>query len=113
VPDATFMQSTAMQRYAKHLDDDLTPDERELRLGLIEQFAKFVDSDPDTMVAEIFDEGTAKYRKRGFYTEAANTFAESLGGSSAQVLFRANVVRSFFIANGRRLTPPRPDWMSG
>jgi len=105
------MASTAMQRFDKHLDDDLTPDERELRLNLLEQFSKFVDRDPDTMVADIFDEATAKYRKRGFYTDQANAFAESLGGSPSQVLFRANVIRTFFIANGRRLTPPRPDWM--
>jgi hypothetical protein len=108
---ATFLSHSSVQRYAATLDD-LTPREREERLDLLEAFARYVDREPDTMIAEIFDEETRKYRKRGFYTDSAKEFAATVADSPNARLQRSNVIRAFFIANGRRLLTERPAWMS-
>ncbi|MFC7504113.1 hypothetical protein ACOACQ_18545 [Nocardioides sp. CPCC 206347] len=111
MPSPEFAAHTSIQRYAATLDD-LTARERDDRLNLLEAFAAHVDRDPDTMIAEIFDEETRKYKKRGFYTEGAKAFAASFGDSSNAQLQRSNVIRAFFIANGRRLLTEQPAWMS-
>lgn len=109
--DQNFLAYPAVERYAKHLAADLTSAERDLRLRIVEDYAKFCDKTPDEMIAEIFDEVTAKYKKRGFYSDKAKEFAAEGGGAPSAVLFRSNVIRAFFIANGRRLPPERPAWM--
>ncbi|GAA4712212.1 hypothetical protein [Phytohabitans rumicis] len=111
MPSPDFAAHRSVQRYAATLTD-LTLGERGERLDLLESFAVYVERDPDTMVEEIFDEATRKYRKRGFYTNAAKAFAASLGGSPNAQLHRSNVIRAFFIANGRRLLTEQPAWMS-
>jgi hypothetical protein len=111
VPSPGFLDSASVRRYAETLAD-LTPRERDERLDLLESFAAYVGRDPDTMIREIFDERTRKYRKRGFYTEAAKAFAESLGDSPNARLRRSNIVRAFFIASGRRLLTEQPGWMA-
>jgi hypothetical protein len=52
-----------------------------------------------------------KYKKRNCYTTQAKQFAAELGGSPNAQLQR-NLIRAFFIANGRRLLTERPTWMS-
>jgi hypothetical protein len=111
VPSPDFVAHRSIQRYAVTLAD-LTPRERDERLDLIESFAAYVERDPDTMIQEIFDEETRKYRKRGFYTDGAKAFAAGFGDSPNAQLQRSNVIRAFFIANGRRLLTERPAWMS-
>lgn len=111
MPSPGFIAQRSVQRYAATLDD-LTPRERDERLDLLESFAKFVDREPDTMIDEIFDEETRKYKKRGFYTDNARDFAASFGDSPNAQLRRSNIIRAFFIANGRRLLTERPAWMS-
>lgn len=103
-------QYESVQRYAKALDE-LPPEERDRRLHTLREFAEFVGRDPDQMVEEIYNRETRKYRKRGFYSDNAKAFAAQLGGPQHLQLARSNVIRSFFIANGYRLPPERPDWM--
>jgi len=111
VPGPAFVAYRSIQRYAATLTD-LAPRERDERLDLLESFAAYVDRDPDTMIREIFDEETRKYRRRGFYTNSAKAFAASLGGSPNAQLHRSNVIRAFFIASGRRLLTEQPAWMN-
>jgi hypothetical protein len=101
-----------VRRYAATLSD-LTPLERDQRLDLLEAFAARVDRQPDIMIAEIFDETSRTYRKRTYYTTQAKEFAAQLGGSPNAHLRRSNLIRAFFIANGRRLLTERPAWMAG
>jgi hypothetical protein len=110
VPDPAFTEKTTIARYARSLDD-LPPADRDRRLQVLADFAAYVDRDPDLMIAEIFDEETRKYRRRGFYTEKAKEFAATFDEPRSAQLWRSNVVRAFFIANGRRLLPEQPDWM--
>ncbi|CAM5624127.1 hypothetical protein SALBM311S_02295 [Streptomyces alboniger] len=111
MPTDDFVSQASIQRYAATIDD-LTPHERDERLDLLEAFAKHVGREPDTMIEEIFDEATRKYKKRGFYTNGAKEFAATFGDSHNAQLRRSNVIRAFFIANGRRLLTEQPAWMS-
>lgn len=111
MPDTDFTTKQTVARYATSLSD-LTPAERDHRLNTLAEFAKFVDRDPDQMIAEVFNEETRKYRKRGFYSEKAKEFAATFDESRNAQLQRSNIIRAFFIANGRRLLPERPDWMT-
>lgn len=110
-PTDEFLAYKTVQAYAKTLDD-LPPPDRDKRLAVLQAFGAHVDRTPDRMIEEVFDTETRKYRKRGFYSDNAKAFAAELGGPESVVLQRSNVIRSFFIANGRRLPPERPAWMS-
>ena len=110
MPDADFLAKTSIARYAKSLDD-LLPADRDRRLQTVADFARFVERDPDIMIEEIFNEETRKYRKRGFYTDKAKEFAASYNEPRNAQLQRSNIIRAFFIANGRRLLPEVADWM--
>ncbi|MGV0656548.1 hypothetical protein ABQE48_22070 [Mycolicibacterium thermoresistibile] len=107
-----FTSQLTVQRFLSTLDD-LTPAERADRIAVLRGFADYVDRTPDQMIEEVFDEVTRKYRRRNFYTSKAREFATAEGGPENVQLRRANVIRAFFIANGRRLLPDRPAWMSG
>jgi hypothetical protein len=111
MPTPEFLDQPSVRRYAATLSD-LTPRERDQRLDLLEEFAARVRRQPDTMIAEIFDETTRKYKRRGYYTTQAKEFAAELGGSPNAQLQCSNIIRAFFIANGRRLLTERPAWMS-
>ena len=108
--DPAFLEKITIARYAKSLDD-MSQAERDRRLLVLSEFAVYVERDPEFMVSEIFDEETRKYRKRGFYTEKAKAFAAEFDGPRNAQLWRSNVIRAFFSANGRRLLPEQPDWM--
>jgi hypothetical protein len=110
-PSPAFLESAAVQRYAASLDD-LTAKERDARLAVVEEFSAFVGRPPDQMAEEIFDRETRKYKKRGFYTEMVKEFSEQIEGPWNQQTARGNIVRSFFIANGTRLVPEKPPWMT-
>ncbi len=109
IPD-DFRILDTVRRFA-NLMDDLDASERDRRLGILHEFATFVERSPDVMVDEIYDDVTRKYRKRGFYTEKVREFAAQPGGPEHFQLARGNIIRSFFIANGRRIVPDRPSWM--
>lgn len=110
MPEDEFISKTTVARYAQSLDD-LPDADRRRRLETISAFARYVDRDPDQMIAEIFNEETRKYRKRGFYTEKAKEFAATYDEPRNAQLQRSNIIRAFFIANGRRLLPEQPEWM--
>ena len=113
VPDAPspeFTEQETVQRYAKTLAD-LSAKELDQRLALLEDFAKYVDREPDRMVQEIYNRETRKYRKRGFYSDNAKAWAAQMEGPESLQLQRSNLIRAFFIANGFRLPPERPAWM--
>lgn len=112
MPDAEFLDKPTVTKFADSLDDDLTAAERDQRLQTLADFAAYVERDPDQMIEEIFNEETRKYRKRGFYTDKAKEFAASHDEPRSAQLRRSNVIRAFFIANGRRLLPETPDWMT-
>lgn len=109
--DPAFTDKTTVARYATSLDD-MAPADRDKRLQVLADFAAYVERDPDVMIDEIFNTETRKYRKRGFYTDKAKEFAAGFDGPRNVQLWRSNVIRSFFIANGRRLLPEQPDWMT-
>jgi len=110
MPDAEFEARTTVARYAQSLQD-MSAADRDRRLQTVQDFAAFVGKDPDEMIAEVFDEQTRKYRKRGFYTDKAKEFAATFDEPRNAQLQRSNIIRAFFIANGRRLLPEQPDWM--
>jgi hypothetical protein len=110
VPEDEFTRTTTVARYAQSLDD-LSDSDRRRRLETLSAFARYVDRDPDQMIAEIFDEETRKYRKRGFYSDKAKEFAATYDEPRNAQLQRSNIIRAFFIANGRRLLPEQPEWM--
>lgn len=85
--------------------------DRQQRLSILAEFCRFVDRTPDQMVAEIFNVETQKYQKRNFYTDQVKKFSEQISGTWSERTARGNVIRSFFIANGRRLPNEKPDWL--
>lgn len=109
-PLKIFEAYETVMSYAAGLED-LPEDERKRRLGMLQDFAILIGRTPDQMVEELFDKVTRKYRKRGFYTDRIREFSAGAGGSPAEQLFRGNVIRSFFIANGLRIPPEKPSWM--
>jgi hypothetical protein len=66
---------------------------------------------PEQMVTEIFNVETQTYRKRNFYAERVKEFSAQIPGSWSERTGRGNTVRSFFIANGRRLPNEKPEWL--
>ena len=110
MPDAEFVAKETVARYAKSLAD-MSAADRDRRLQTVQDFATFVGKDLDELIAEVFDEQTRKYRKRGFYTDKAKEFAATFDEPRNAQLQRSNIIRAFFIANGRRLLPEQPDWM--
>jgi hypothetical protein len=106
-----FMEYETVQRYADSLGDDLTEKERGQRLAVLEEFSTYVGDTPDGMVEKIFNKETRKYRKRGHYSDNAKAFAAETDAPKSVQLQRSNIIRAFFIANGYRLPPERPDWM--
>jgi len=89
----------------------LTETERQERLAILAEFCQFVGRTPDQMVAEIFDVETQKYRKRNFYSDQVRAFSAQISGNWSTQTARGNIIRSFFIANGRRLPNEKPDWL--
>jgi hypothetical protein len=89
----------------------LTEAERDQRLTTLAEFCEFVGRTPDQMVAEIFDVETQKYKKRNFYSDRVKEFSAQICASWSVQTARGNVIRSFFIANGRRLPNEKPDWL--
>jgi len=107
-----FTESPAVQKYLAELaGKGLNEAEREERLATLAAFCDFVERTPDQMVAEIFDVETQKYGKRNFYSDRVKEFSAQIAGSWSARTARGNVIRSFFIANGRRLPNEKPDWL--
>lgn len=107
-----FSDYPTVQKYIQDLvSKELTVKEQQERLATLEEFCKFVERTPDQMVAEIFDEETRKYKKRNFYTAKVKEFSDQLAAPWSVQTARGNVIRSFFIANGRRLPNEKPDWL--
>ena len=106
---------TSYSTVQKFLDDlatkGLTAEDVQARLKIFEEFCQFVDRTPDQMVTEIFDTETRKYKKRNFYTAKVKEFSSQVPGSWHEQTARGNVIRNFFIANGRRLPNEKPDWL--
>ncbi len=105
-----FLAKATMARYATSLTD-MSPADRDRRLQTLADFAGFLQRDPDVMIDEVFDEETCKCRKRGFYTDKAKEFAATYDEPRNAQLQRSNIIRAFYIANGRRFLPEQPDWM--
>lgn len=109
---AEIAACATVQKYiAEMTGRGLTAGEQEERLNVLAEFCKFVDRNPDQMVAEIFDVETQRYKKRNFYSERVKDFSAQSPGTWSVRTARGNVVRSFFIANGRRLPNEKPDWL--
>jgi hypothetical protein len=107
-----FREYATVQRYIEDLVlKELSAAEQEERIATLEAFCAFVERTPDQMVEEIFDPETRKYKKRNFYTAKVKEFSEQLAGNWHQQTTRGNVIRNFFIANGRRLPNATPDWL--
>jgi hypothetical protein len=108
----SFTELPTVQRFVQDLETkDLSEAERHARLALLAEFCAFVGKTPDEMVNEIFDTETRKYKKRNFYTARVKEFSAQIEGSWSERTARGNVIRNFFIANGRRLPNETPDWL--
>ncbi len=107
-----FSNYLTVQKYLQDLAiKEYTEPELQTRLTILEEFCAFVERTPDEMVAEIFDLQTRKYKKLNFYTARVKEFSVQIQGSWHEQTARGNVIRSFFIANGRRLPNEKPDWL--
>ena len=107
-----FVSSPAVRKYIAELaGKGLTEAECQERLTTLAEFCEFVSRTPDQMIAEIFDVETQKYRKRNFYSDRVKEFSAQASGNWSARTARGNVIRSFFIANGRRLPNEKPDWL--
>lgn len=101
-----------VQKYiAELVSKGLTDAEKQERLAVLAEFCSFVDRTPDQMLEELFDVETQKYKKRNFYAERVKEFSAQIPGTWSEQTARGNVIRSFFIANGRRLPNEKPDWL--
>ncbi|MDQ6660305.1 MAG: hypothetical protein M3Z24_04990 [Chloroflexota bacterium] len=109
---APFTSYFTVQRFHDDLvTKEYTPEEQQARLAILEAFCTFVGRTPDEMVREIFDVETRKYKKRNFYTAKVKEFSSQISGTWQEQAARGNVIRNFFIANGRRLPNEQPDWL--
>lgn len=81
-------------------------DELAERVGVVLEFAAYVESTPDEIVATCIDSeaGKVRIKERKRFEAAINEFAP---GS----VEKANIVRSFLIHNGVRLVAPRASWL--
>jgi len=103
--------ATARKYVAELVAKGMAQAEQDERLLILGEFCRFVGRTPDEMIAEIFNVETQKYRKRNFYSERVTEFSAQISGTWSERTARGNVIRSFFIANGRRLPNERPDWL--
>jgi hypothetical protein len=107
-----FAACVTVRKYIAEMSaKGLTDAQQEERLTVLSEFCKFVGRNPDRMVSEIFNVETQKYRKRNFYAERVKEFSAQIPGSWSERTARGNIVRSFFIANGRRLPNEKPEWL--
>lgn len=107
-----FTDSPAVQKYVEELaGKGFTDAEQQERLATLAEFCNFVGRTPDQMVGEIFDVETQKYKKRNFYSDRVKEFSAQISGTWSERTGRGNIIRSFFIANGRRLPNEKPDWL--
>lgn len=110
--DPEFSEYPAVKRYVTELAaKGMSDADQEQRLKILAEFCQFVGRTPDQMLKEIFDVETQKYRKRNFYSEQVKNFSTQIPGTWSEQTARGNVIRSFFIANGRRLPNEKPDWL--
>lgn len=107
-----FTDYPTVQKYFQDMSlKDYTPAQQQERLAILEEFCAFVERTPDQMIEEVFDVQTRKYKKRNFYTTQVKEFSAQIPGSWQEQTARGNVIRNFFIANGRRLHNEKPDWL--
>ena len=107
-----FNAYPTVRKYIEELaGKGLTDAEQQERLAILAEFCDFVGRTPDQMVGEIFDVETQKYKRRNFYSDRVKEFSAQISGSWSARTARGNVIRSFFIANGRRLPNEKPDWL--
>ena len=80
------------------------PQDMESRLEVLERFCRFVERDPDAIIAECEREveGGKRIRIKGrrFYAEKIAEFQASVAGDSRTQAQWGNTVRSFLIHNG-------------
>lgn len=101
------MSDEALTLWRSGLEGNGVPaDEIDKRIAVVLEFAAYVESAPDQIVATCIDSDAGKVRvkERKRFEAAINEFAP---GS----VDKANVVRSFLIHNGVRLVAPRASWL--
>jgi len=80
------------------------PEDTESRLKVLERFCRFVEREPDAIIAECEREveGGKRIRIKGrrFYNEKIAEFQTSVDGDSRRQADWGNTVRSFLIHNG-------------
>lgn len=80
------------------------PPDFDARMGVLERFCEFVESDPDAVIAacsrDVESGKRIRIKERRLYTEKIAEFQESLEGDARAKGRAANIIRSFFIHNG-------------
>jgi hypothetical protein len=88
------------------------PEEKQDLLVVMERFCSFTGVEPDEMIQECFKaEGGLNYKKRRHYISEIQRFTDGLPGEARSKIQSGNVVRSFFIHNGVRLSAPAAPWI--
>jgi hypothetical protein len=88
-------------------------DEINLRLELLKKFCEFVGKNHDELVNEVYNFDTHKLRlkKRDFYNEKINEFAEGLEGIPSSIKDTyGNILEGFFLYNGIKMFRKRTVW---
>ena len=80
------------------------PPDFDARVDVLERFCRFVDSDPDALIAacsrEVESGKRIRIKERRLYTEKIAEFQESVDGDARAKGRAGNIIRSFFIHNG-------------
>ena len=80
------------------------PSDFDQRVEALADFCRFVEQDPDTVIAacsrEVESGKRIRIKERRFYTEKIAEFQESLDGDARARGRAGNLIRSFFIHNG-------------
>ncbi len=90
-----------VQKWIANVDRyyNLSADEWQGRLRILEDFCKALDQDPDAMIAEALNDRAEKID----YIRRLRGFAKEQSASRHAAHDMENVVRSFFIHNGARV----------
>ncbi len=80
------------------------PSDMAARIETIERFCRYVEREPDAIIAECSREVEGgkriRIKKRRFYSEKIDEFQRSVAGDARAQTRAGNIVRSFMIHNG-------------
>jgi hypothetical protein len=88
----------------------LPADEVAARARTLAEFSAFVAESPAEMIERIFDRGSYRYVRRGYYQQKILDFSAGAEGAWEERTAVGDVIREFFRANGHTIAPAVPQW---